>query len=216
MDKKTTTVEIIDPSELAYSCVSSSFDYAQIEKSHDIKKLFDRKKNIFDHIFYEIEMFLYTFSDSNIKNLNVYLKNAVMESNRIHLRNLFDFFRKEKRYDDDIIISDLISNAGTLRKIENVEDKFKNLVKECKEVIDKLTAHLTLKRINKSKDFMEKCNPKEYFDSIIENLRIFFDALEKNEMKEEYKKDFENADIQKRFNALKNYMSKYEQNKKPL
>ena len=214
MDKKTTTVEIIDPSELAYSCVSSSFDYAQIEKSNKLT-LFDRKKNIFDHIFYEIEMFLYTFSDSNIKNLNVYLKNAVMESNRIHLRNLFDFFRKEKRYVDDIILCDILSNADTINKIENVEDKHKDLVKDCKKAINKLTAHLSHLRVEKSEDFMKNFYP-ELDNSIIENIRIFFDALEKSEMKEEYKKDFENADIQKRFNALKNYITKYEQNKRPL
>jgi len=70
-------------------------------------------------------------------------------------------------------------------------------------------------RVEKSEDFMKNFYP-ELDNSIIENIRIFFDALEKSEMKEEYKKDFENADIQKRFNALKNYITKYEQNKRPL
>ena len=62
--------------------------------------LLDKKKNLFEHLFYEFEMYLKTYAElvtmSPDQEDADFKKNVLLESHAVHLRNLIEFFNCEK------------------------------------------------------------------------------------------------------------------------
>jgi len=125
-----------------------------------------QKNNIFEHIFYEISQYLYTFDI--LRNTKKRVKcqvlfNCIWDSHFIHLRNLKDFFlntkneNEKKTGNDDIVLGtilvpSLIDKCALSKKdLEYNDDNSHTLNKEqvtYPMIINKSVEHLTLKRTN--------------------------------------------------------------------
>jgi hypothetical protein len=105
----------------------------------------------------------------NAENLSKDLKNAVLESFLIHVRNLIDFFqgtagreRGYKKNRKDIIIKDFIDGNG--KELDIVENW--KISREDKQKINKLLAHLSEDRLELERGWEEEI---KNFGSEIEN-----------------------------------------------
>jgi len=74
---------------------------------------------------------------------------------------------------------------------------------KCKIAVDKLTAHLTLTRLENKEDLERECNSQTNIKAINESIKKFIRHLENGKVVEKYKKDFEKEEIQERFKMLK-------------
>ena len=59
--------------------------------------MYEYKKNIFDHIIYEFNMYLYTYTLLLKGEKDKRKRNMILESQAIHLRNLIEFFNSEPK-----------------------------------------------------------------------------------------------------------------------
>ncbi len=107
---------------------------------------FDKLQQASEFLAYEIWMF-YSIADIFIKQLPIadnIIKNALIESFVIHLRNLIDFFYNDKPKSDDITVINFV-NANCIPEITEK-------IKLARKRAHKEVAHLTLKRTFKSED----------------------------------------------------------------
>jgi hypothetical protein len=96
------------------------------------------------HIVYEIMMFNGTNMKLQTGVSDQFEKNILLESFAIHCRNLFDFFYKKRKYVDDIVAYDYIS-----QKKQFIHERTKTrILKNLTEKANKQVAHLTYKRNN--------------------------------------------------------------------
>lgn len=99
-----------------------------------------KKNNIFAHIIYEFEMYLFTFSKmaemSNSQQNAQALYNACFDSHLIHLRNLIEFFNNEKSC---INVNFLLNSGNNSFSVLNPNNYYKHL-------INKTCDHLTKER----------------------------------------------------------------------
>lgn len=172
------------------------------------KELYEQKSNIFDHIFYEFEMYIRTYQylmyvvKCPLKSHdNQFWINVLHESHATHLRNLIHFFSGK----DSI-------NANTVLR-ENAKLGISRADEKCK-TIDKAISHLTEERIvsDKNEKNLNTAMSKlvadmwpEICNSINKYLRLL---SEKIKMKTEYISCFEEPKIQERYSNLKEIVSK--------
>ena len=65
----------------------------------ELQELLKKKRNIFNHLLYEFQMYLETYlrlwNHIHEQNHDDILKNIILESHAVHLRNLIEFFNRE-------------------------------------------------------------------------------------------------------------------------
>ena len=74
-----------------------------------------RKGNIFDHLLYEFEMYLETYSRlvalKDEEDDCVFKRNVLLESHAVHMRNIIEFFNCDRydwlKYIKDLIVEDI-------------------------------------------------------------------------------------------------------------
>lgn len=101
----------------------------------------NQKTYVLDHVFYEFEMYLITYHELNVHSfvINQLIKNLLIESHQIHLRNLLDFFYSVRVTVDCIIVDDILKNHTSLPKNREFW--------KTKDIINQSITHLTFKRI---------------------------------------------------------------------
>lgn len=113
------------------------------------KMMFDRKTNIFEHVFYEFDMYLYTYQriieigkyrEEESFNQNEY--NMAWDAHFLHLRNLIEFFNDEKNC---ISAQDILCCEYDLKV--NSEWEYYGETMTFKKVINKTVDHLTMERL---------------------------------------------------------------------
>lgn len=176
----------------------------------DINSLLESKKNIFDHVLYEFEMYYYSYKNLILINSiseeecsdRWFLKNAIYESHSVHLRNLLHFFSAR----DSININTVLAN-NTIPMISNWDKKTK--------IIDKTISHISIER---TWEEFENSNLTLGMDSLIKDeylqishrIFLFLEQLsDKNNINSSYVSDFEKRDIQQRFIKLKKLYAPY-------
>lgn len=138
-----------------------------------------QKKYVLDHVLYEFEMYFISFN--YLTNHNIKLKqgfiNAFFISHRTHIRNIYDFFKDCKKFDDDIICHDIIKQDIILTN--NEEEK--KLLETAKENINKANSHLSFTRVVEYKTLEKKGIPNDKLFSIITKaIYEFIKTLLKN------------------------------------
>lgn len=174
------------------------------------------KENVCSHIFYEFKMYLNTYEycrehsklvneiiPKGIRNL---FSNAIWESHRMHIRLLIDFFRfrndnkgtrianKKKKYDNDFFCDDFLD-----------EFDFEDLTSVWKAA-SKGVAHFSEDRLNviNSNNEIDGVDIEEAYKVLSKAIEKFIYELSSGKLKD-YIKDFNDVDIQKDYNDLKNY-----------
>lgn len=101
----------------------------------------NQKAYVLDNVFYEFGMYLITYHELNIQSfsINQLIKNLLIESHQIHLRNLMDFFYSVRVTVDCMVVDDILKNYAHLPKNKEFWMS-KNLINES-------ITHLTYKRI---------------------------------------------------------------------
>ena len=106
----------------------------------DISELLSEKSNIFDHVLYEFEMYIQTYRTIPRcrigTNDDQFLHNALLESHSVHLRNLIEFFNREKNC---ITTETLFVGAHDL--------SFDDKIIQAKQTVNKTIEHLTIERV---------------------------------------------------------------------
>ena len=160
----------------------------------------NNEKNPFEHILYEVEMYLLTYklSISTTDPLFQFKTNFLVDSRAIHLRNLAYFFNEKKSH-KCWHISDYISDINNIKLLDDA------LFKKVNRYTSQATGHLTDARLSETyKTDTAKCY-QTAFPHVVEAINSFFTALEKN-VKPEYKNDWEDPEIQKLVSFVKNQL----------
>jgi hypothetical protein len=100
---------------------------------------------ILEHVFYEISMLQYTYSELLLIEKRDNRSNVFVESFALHSRNLIDFFLTEenqKQQDDVIAIEYKTKSNSYIKKVE----KHRQYLREIKVRSNKELAHLTILR----------------------------------------------------------------------
>ncbi len=101
--------------------------------------LLDKKKNLFEHLFYEFEMYLKTYAElgttiSPDQEDADFKRNVLLESHAIHLRNLIEFFNCEKNcLNMDTVFTgnhDLSFDDSTIKAKQTINKTIDHLTKE--------------------------------------------------------------------------------------
>lgn len=160
------------------------------------------KCNIFEHVFYEMQMYLYSLYKLSMfeqLEINTQLEyNLVWDTHFLHIRNLLDFFNCES---DSITVDTILVNKKDFT-ISQEEFKYK-------QVINKTVDHLTIERVKKANK-MSNLQLKVIKDMSIvipERIRIFLDLLDDYEnVKTEYKAHLSNEEIQELKKSIRTMM----------
>lgn len=181
------------------------------------------KENIFEHIFYEMNMYMSTYMELHrfwTRGITPcqYRYNTVIESHCVHLRNLIEFFnpdnskqihdehknKEQKQEDKNIVYTHvLVTNC----RFTYNDEKYK-----IKQLINKSVNHLSLKRFawenNPGKSLSERQmkDIPRVFPLICRRIKYFLLLLENNNIKEKYKSDFANPQIQEILAVLRNQL----------
>lgn len=148
----------------------------------------DTTDNHFEHILYEINMFLFTclyHIPEDMTDRQMYA-NLIVDSRAIHLRNLGEFFR-EKKEGKNWHYTDYVNSS-----IHIID---KELFGKIKRYTSKASCHLADERLRK--DFKSNTMDcvKEAFSQIVLSIDSFFLALD-NDIKPEYADQWKNEEIQ--------------------
>ena len=131
--------------------------------------------NLWVQVFAEFETFIYvSMFDANNNEM---LRKIILESKRIHIRMLYDFFSDHRIKEDDLISSDLLSKPVDLSA---------SISGDLRILTNKSTAHLTLARGTIS------VPDSDYIDaikSIIISICRFIKEINQGNINETYKKD---------------------------
>lgn len=150
-----------------------------------------RAKNPFEHILYEVEMYLatYKFAPNANDPLATFANNFIVDSRAIHLRNLAVFFY-QKKTGNYWHASDYVCNSSTISFLTDA-----TLFMELKDYSSRATAHLLDQRLDVAyKSRTIACYQKVH-PIIINAIKSFLTALD-NDVKPEYKTDWEDTEIQ--------------------
>ena len=170
----------------------------------------EKKKNVFEHIFYEMDMLLYCkeeidkIKEKTNQNYQYYF-NTLHTSSMTYLRNLIYFFFPNGNYDGDIFYTTILKDYSSITKVK------KTLKDNCEQEISKNIHHITKKRLKENEyKKMEEFFNKTYI-IIIKKCKKFLERLNINNVKDEYieqLKDYEQIknDL---LNKLNNSISKY-------
>lgn len=164
-------------------------------------EILENKRNTFNHILYEIKMYLATydvlFNPVPAYIYTPFLKNVFLECYAIHLRNLTDFFlnntsNDNRNKDSDIVTSTIFSNTEDLDYKDTDGEINRN-----KRLINKSIAHLTNERTENG--FTYKYNSAIYALTVvlIPKIKKCVELLsDKTYVKDQYFKELENKEIQ--------------------
>lgn len=178
----------------------------------DLSKL---KKQILEHIIYEIEMYLSTliykiddFYATNEKK--VILKNYMLEAKLTHLRNLIHFFANEPTRtgkSSDILYHNIVEKSKNLGELISDQN---TILKH----IDKSASHLTKERIEQDwdKGTQEAANSAE--KEIIKKIKIFMETIDAGKVEEKYLGEISDPDINKRIRCVIDMFSIYDEQRK--
>lgn len=146
--------------------------------------------NELGQVFAEFATFLYvTLYDSKSNKM---LHNILLESRRVHIRTLCDFFSNAKiaKYPDDLIYKDFLSVDTDLSvQMDNT----------LRDFINKSTAHLTKKRGRfslKDDDIMQISK------DLIKAINGFMSAIEDGKLRDDYREKLLNHDVQEMKQAI--------------
>lgn len=184
-----------------------------------LDEVLEQKKNIFDHIFYEMEMFLYTeILLTNIDTIDLsydsciiskkeerkqVLINILIVSNFTHIRNLLYFFSPVGKQ-DDIICSNILKNPYCAEL--NFDNKSYDYI-EAKEHVNKTVSHLTEVRLL-PKSTIESYNIlKPIKLALLEKIRVFI-SLSPQAVKEEYMAQYNTSQTLELMQIIKNLLNK--------
>ncbi len=153
-----------------------------------------RNDNPFEHILYEIEMYLYTYA---FMSDDQFALNMATDSHAMHLRNLCVFFGKEKRkehsFNDDRKswhVSDYLDSIEGIRLIN--DDDLSRRIWDCTSWA---TGHLLGKRLNDGfKENTVQCY-QDAFPVLLDAIKDFL-AIDAEVVKSDYKDQWENGQIQ--------------------
>lgn len=171
----------------------------------DLISLIAQKNNIFDHIFYEMEMYHHThikliemiaINEGDMSDKQFWI-NVLLESHAVHLRNLIEFF--SNKGEDTIKAKTVLVNIPQLG-IHNPDEKMK--------IISRAISHLTEYRVDSSMDMnkitmeMNKVRIESYPD-ICNRIGKYLEILaDDSAIKEQYMPEFNTMEIQKRYRNL--------------
>ncbi len=157
------------------------------------------EENHFDHILYEIEMYLFSYrvipAEDALKQLTV---NLSIEERAIHLRNLAYLFNESK-------ISDNWHVEQFINDITKVSLLKKDLSKRIRDCVSLSTGHLLDKRLDPlNKSETSKCY-EEAYPEMIKAITSFFEALD-TDINPVLRPEWEDERIQNRVSIIKQYL----------
>lgn len=156
-----------------------------------------KKDNIFEHILYEIDMYLSTYDLFNTQYKEAklddveycYVRNAIFESHFLHMRNVKDLFLNNKSFPTDIVLSTVlldpvsctISKEDLVCKDENGEIIYDMNHSELTYAIimNKSIEHLTKERFDSSLtstgslDALQMLSMQNMMKLLIPNIKAF-------------------------------------------
>ena len=142
----------------------------------DLVDLLSEKSNLFDHIFYEFEMYIQTYRSLPRCRLgtdyNQIMHNALLESHAVHLRNLIELFNGGK----DCITTNIIFIGAHDFSFDDTEI-------QAKQTVNKTTEHLTKERVTwnqTEKDLTIRINyviQKMYGEIIVPRIKDCIELL---------------------------------------
>lgn len=132
--------------------------------SLELSDLLSLKSNIFDHVLYEFEMYLQTYGVVYGMLVGTshgqFEKNVFLESHAVHLRNLIEFFNRER----DCITTDTVF-------VGEHDLSFDDSALKAKQTVSKTIDHLTKERYTWNQT--EKDLTIRYSDVIHEMFRSY-------------------------------------------
>lgn len=140
--------------------------------------------NELGQVFAEFATFLYvTLYDSNSNKM---LHNIFLESRRVHIRTLCDFFSntKKARYPDDLIYRDFLSVEKNL-SVE-MDDTLRTF-------INKSTAHLPKKR---GQFALQDDDIRQISKDLIKAINCFMREIDNGNLCDAYKENLADKDVQ--------------------
>lgn len=145
--------------------------------------------NLIIQVLAEFSIFIYTLSkDSQNSRM---LHNVIIESRRLHIRVLEDFFSAKRKNKDDIIFSDLIENTNRFTPPPALDSNVRTL-------INKHTAHLSKKR-GKLSDCSE--TEMNFYSEYIRAIGDYITVLDEN-INPKYKDDYYASDARELRNTI--------------
>ncbi len=133
-----------------------------------------------ENLKYEIDMLKNTCCAWTNKknNLNQFGINCLVESLALHARVLiFFFYGNKKKYPDDIIAQDFLSENI---KWAEIRPEMSDFLKEVKFKADKQLAHLCLGRIQLSREDRHGWNFQKVYQELNEIIELFYRTLEES------------------------------------
>ena len=168
----------------------------------EFQELLERKSNIFDHVLYEFQMYFETYFRLHAycieKNIDYISKDIVLESHAVHLRNLIEFFNRDKNC---ITTETLFYGDHDL--------SFDDTAIKAKQIISKTIDHLTKERytwINTDSDltvrgaFLPSTMFKNYIASRI--IKCVDLLLQETDVRPEFINDLHDSNIQRRLKKI--------------
>lgn len=167
----------------------------------DISELINLKSNRFEHLLYEFKMYLDTYSlvvrNANFATYPDTLRNALIESHAIHLRNLIEFFNCDEKC---ITTKMVFDGSHDLRIDESLCDK---------QCINKAVEHLTEERFTwnseEDKDLTIRFASVVHmiYPEIANRIKTCVSLLlSKTDINESWKSDLNDSNIQTRLKSL--------------
>lgn len=132
-------------------------------------------------VFAEFATFLYVVQYDC--KTNKMLHNIMLESKKIHIRALCEFFSNKRKFDDDLIYKDFIISD---------EDLSVSISSELKQFINKSLAHISKKR---GKQEVPKNEFIQLQKDLIKAINRFTGEIDRN-IKTEYKQYLDDSQVQ--------------------
>ena len=188
------------------------------------KNVSDIKKNIFNHILYEFEMYLDSymlFSITSPSNIDKQLwNNVLIECHSIHLRILLEFFKKidpecgTKDHSDKKRKNKGKSTITTRTIFNNPTSLDLDITSEMKQPLNKALGHLTTERHLQGSELSHnliKVINKMFKEEIPSRIKKCVELLlHKTSVKAEFSDDLNHPEIQARLNNLIQRFERFE------
>lgn len=162
--------------------------------------------NPFDHILYEIEMYLYSYQPGLFSMPSQLMINLIYDSRAIHLRNLACFFSKARK-SGCWWANDYVNDSSNIQFLDNA------LSRQINNYMSRATGHLLNYRLEETyKEDTKKCFQDAY-PCIIAAIMSFFDTMDHN-AKTEFRDYWKNKDICNRVEKVVMYIKSLDNSKK--
>lgn len=161
--------------------------------------------NPFDHILYEIEMYLYSYRPGLFSMPSQLMINLIHDSRAIYLRNLACFFSKSRK-SGCWWADDYVNDSSNIQFLED------SLSQRINNYMSRATGHLLNYRLEENyKEDTNKCFQDAY-PYIVKAILSFFDGMDNNAKKEFY--DYwKNKDICNRVEKVKSFIKSLDNDK---